>query len=80
MTETIENRINDSTDVVNENNENLFCNKCNNKRHSVDIECSCVNVKISNIIENRSNDIKNNKNEDSMASVDLNSAIALVNR
>lgn len=80
MTEIIENRINDSNDVINEINENLFCNKCNNKRNNVDIECSCVNVKITNFNENRNIDFKKNKNEDSIASVDLNSAIALINR
>ncbi|XP_026315245.1 endoribonuclease Dcr-1-like [Hyposmocoma kahamanoa] len=79
-TETIENRINDSTDVINEISDNLFCNKCNNKRNSADIECSCMIVKITNFNENRSNDFKKNKNEDSIASVDLNSAIALINR
>ncbi|KAL0858364.1 hypothetical protein ABMA27_012247, partial [Loxostege sticticalis] len=65
--------------------DNLFCNRCNNMKTSVSVECPCVKTEnISDSVKNKcdSKIEKDSKKivDSEIASVDLNSAIALINR
>lgn len=67
-----------------ERTNNLFCNRCNNIKSSVSFECTC-DVKSENSRDSVKNKVDSGKDlkkfiDNEMASVDLSSAIALINR
>ncbi|CAH0757671.1 unnamed protein product, partial [Diatraea saccharalis] len=75
-------KINDSNDYKSES-VNMFCNRCNSLKISGDVECSCSIERISDSASRTESKVEKDgkKISDSdIASVDLSTAIALINR